>query len=276
MQQNRPTKKALTRSKVAKNRTKRGGLRQHTQFFHNNSLRNDYDSYASIRSAVFNILEKTPDLTVSEIKRKLMSRYGLNYENTQVLRNYKCEYFRRRNRRKGFFHNSHHNVIEWNIGELAALLGMAADNLYKRAMDCGWRKTSNRNAMLVFRCRSKGVSFHMFRSGRVRAYVNSKCRHLGDLKTAFCKAFFSNNLVADISNLESWFESLRVVERHRVFPLDVRLPSFEISFYRKSRGIVIKSDGSHPRSIEVVESEPHWVSELKALLQQIQLLSRKT
>ena len=64
---------------------------------------------------------------------------------------------------------------------------------------------------------------------------------------------------------EAWTNMFCVVRRHRVFTvLDEHhsFPPFRIETYKKERGLVISSDGSHPHSIEVHETVPDSLSRM--------------
>jgi len=54
-------------------------------------------------------------------------------------------------------------------------------------------------------------------------------------------------------------ESLRPKGMHRVFPVDVFLPSFKCNFYKQSLGLTVTADKSHPGFLEVHEDWPVWV-----------------
>lgn len=66
-----------------------------------------------------------------------------------------------------------------------------------------------------------------------------------------------------LSIKEAELASTKIIpgDRSRTFLIG-RVDPFKIDFYRKSLGIVLKADGSHPEHIEVDETYPAWIRPL--------------
>jgi len=122
--------------------------------------------------------------------------------------------------------------------------------------------------MLVFEDRLGSV--HWFRNGRVLVNL----RHgltVGHAKALFSKAF--SNLVSDPYLVRLLDASMSTTERHHVFEVcknGEKLPKFKIPDFEKSHGLLIYSDGSHPSSIEVKETEPFWLERLNRVVEQLE------
>ena len=124
-----------------------------------------------------------------------------------------------------------------------------SEEAHSRALCCGWRESRNRNGMLVF---SGGLgSVEWFRNGTVLVLVKGSS-HLGRAKTLFCRAF---SFLSDDELKVLCSGSLREFGRHWVFDQEKEMPRFEIDQFRKSHGLRIFSDRSHPTAVEVEELE---------------------
>jgi hypothetical protein len=123
----------------------------------------------------------------------------------------------------------------------------------EKALGCGWEPVKNRNGMLVFR--GDGGSVHWYKGGLVRLCLR------GELQLARAKELFSRAF--------GWFTTTRLCKyvdapthettREWVFDVGSPLPRFDIRHFEGSLGIRIYSDGSHPRAVEVRETEPLWL-----------------
>lgn len=121
------------------------------------------------------------------------------------------------------------------------------------ALGRGWSVVANVNGMMVFR--DDRGSVHWYQRNLVRLYLRGEVK-LARAKELFCRAF-------------SWFSSeelgkyldapLREESKHWVFELGAPVPRFDIRTFEKNFGIRIFSDGSHPTSLEVEETEPFWI-----------------
>lgn len=126
-----------------------------------------------------------------------------------------------------------------------------------RAVKCGWVASANRNGMFVFRDDSGSV--HWYKGGLVRLYLRGAVQ-LARAKELFCRAF-------------SWFDPdewnryldvpLREESRHWVFDLKKPVPRFDVRRFTRSHGIRIFADKSHSTAVEVEETQPFWIGELR-------------
>lgn len=122
----------------------------------------------------------------------------------------------------------------------------------------GWKAIKNRNQELVFRHSSLG-SVNWFKEGKVMLNLRGAVQ-LAKVKELFTKAFhwFSPKQWDKYLNVP-----LREVRKHWVFDMGSPMPRFDIRKFERSHGIRIFSDGSHPKSVEVEETIPFWIGELK-------------
>lgn len=126
-------------------------------------------------------------------------------------------------------------------------------------VEFGWVGVANRNGMFVFR--GDFGSVHWYKGGKVILYLQGALQ-LARVKELFCRAF-------------SWFGAeewsryldvpLREEMKHWVFELGKPVPRFDIRKFERSHGIRIFADGSHPRAIEVEETQPFWIGEFRAV-----------
>lgn len=123
-----------------------------------------------------------------------------------------------------------------------------SDEGRSEALSHGWRLSKNRNRMLVFKDRLGSVQW--FESGTVLVLLRG-CSRLADAKTLFWRSF---SWLGDEECSRLCEGSLREVGRHWVFDVGVELPRFKLPFFRKTHGLTIKSNGSHPGKLEVVET----------------------
>jgi len=125
------------------------------------------------------------------------------------------------------------------------------------ALDHGWVKTSNRNGMFVFG--DDYGSMHWYKGGLVRLYLRGAVQ-LARAKELFCRAFswFSGEQLCRFLDVP-----LREESRHWVFELDKPVSRFDIRRFKRSHGIRIFADKSHPTAIEIEESQPFWIGELR-------------
>ena len=127
----------------------------------------------------------------------------------------------------------------------------------EQALEKGWVRASNRNGMLVFED-SRG-SVHWYKGGLVRLYLRGAVK-LARAKELFCRAF-------NWFTPEQWANYLdvpiREESRHWIFEVGSTLPRFDIRKFKRSHGIRMFTDGSHPTAVEIEESHPIWIGELR-------------
>ena len=124
---------------------------------------------------------------------------------------------------------------------------------------CGWRqpRQPQRNPFLVFR--GDHGSVHWYKSGKVILYLRGGLM-LARVKEVFSEAFsfLPNDMLVRYLDVP-----LREESRHMVFDVGAPMPRFDVRYYEKSHGIRIFTDGSHPQCLEVAETEPFWIGELR-------------
>ena len=125
----------------------------------------------------------------------------------------------------------------------------------------GWRKSSNKNSMLRF-SNWRGT-VHWYKGGRVLLYLK-KPLLLANAKELFSRAFnwFDGKTLSKYVDVP-----LREESRHWVFEVDKPVPRFDIRKFKASQGIHIYSDKSHPKAVEVEETIPFWIDELRDVAQ---------
>jgi hypothetical protein len=121
----------------------------------------------------------------------------------------------------------------------------------------GWVESVNRNGMWVFR--DDRGTVHWYKGGLVRLYLRGAVQ-LARAKELFCRAF-------------SWFSDeefrkyldvpLREELRHWVFEVGALMPRFDIRQFERSHGLRIFTDSSHATALEVEETQPFWIEELR-------------
>lgn len=214
-----------------------------------------YDEYTrSGYKAVEQLLNENPHLSFAFLKKKLHEK-NVNLKD-QTIRNYISNW--RLYSKNGLVPSSHSGLGHLVVGFGAGLWEIAAF--------LGWSVSKNRN-----RCRRisrLGITLFWFQDGTVQFRFKGS-RSEVDLLAAFSQAFWrvlraaGNSEVGLADFLKAVFKSrYRQGPVHRTFDLGEPLPRFNIKYYEKSRGLAIKSDGSHPTALEIVEREPPWCSKL--------------
>ncbi len=116
--------------------------------------------------------------------------------------------------------------------------------------------------MLTFRDKLGSVQWFETGTANVMPKGSSK---LADAKALLWGAF---SWLDDLELSRLCEGSIREVNRHLVFDVGVNLPRFKLNFYKKTHGLTIKSDGSHPGKLEVEETEPLYLQEINRTLQE--------
>ena len=93
----------------------------------------------------------------------------------------------------------------------------------------------------------------------MRLYLRGAVQ-LARAKELFCRAFswFSDEQLCRFLDVP-----LREESRHWTFEVGSTLPRFDIRKFNRSHGIRIFADKSHPTAVEVEESQPFWIGELR-------------
>ncbi len=189
----------------------------------------------------------------------------------------------------GIIHHERYGFACSAPRELVRLVGQVA--VRERCMGL-WYRASNRNGMLVWTEPRREFTIQLYLTGGCQIVVSRKHQKqlvtvadLAGLRDRVEKSFYDEILRkcggdptdsrvmpthgfmdADFwRRYEAWTNMFCVVRRHRVFTvLDEHhsFPPFRIETYKKERGLVISSDGSHPHSIEVHETVPDSLSRM--------------
>lgn len=120
-----------------------------------------------------------------------------------------------------------------------------------------WYVVPNRNRMMLLR--NDYVTIRVFpKSGTCRV-LPAKPMPYEWVKIAVQNAFFKAGV--DLKLCEEISETIEPKARHRIFKVGAVTP-FKIAHYKKSLGLTIKADGSHPNFIETEEDYPAWIKPL--------------
>ena len=136
------------------------------------------------------------------------------------------------------------------------------DERKSEALSNGWKQSKNRNRMLMFM--DKLGSVQWFETGTANVMPKGSSR-LADAKALLWGAF---SWLDDLELSRLCEGSIREVNRHRVFDVGVNLPRFKLEFFKKTHGLTIRSDGSHPGKLEVEETVPLYLQEINRTLQE--------
>lgn len=210
---------------------------------------NSYDGYGdSIRRQVFKLLETKPSLKPKPICKRL----GLSYEkHGQYVANLRSHW--KSNYDYGSAlkaQNPHRRVFVWEC----------VNGDRSQAVEHGWVEVANRNGVMVYR--GDRGSVHWYKGGLVRLYLRGAVQ-VARAKELFCRAF---RFLDDETLMPFVDAPLREESRHWVFEVGAHVPRFDIRKFERSHGIRIYADKSHRTAIEVEETQPFWIDELKETL----------
>jgi hypothetical protein len=155
-------------------------------------------------------------------------------------------------------HDSHRNLYVWNLSQLIEL----KDKIQVSPRSYGWNYHT-RNKLLFLHDDDLG-SFLWHNTNRIELYLKGKPL-TARAKTLFCKAFFSDQLVSDIREIDKIFNMGHIERKHHVFFIGEEVPRFQIDYFASSHGLTILNDRSHQESIEVVENKPFWLDDLQKI-----------
>lgn len=203
----------------------------------------------SIRKQVYFLWVQNPHFKAKLICQKLK----LDYKNHGQYVNNLLSSFRSHNN-FGFAQKPlpHRRIFVWN-DILRELLPE------KKLEKLGWKLSNNRNGMLIFSGDQGTV--HWYKNGKVRLYLRGAVQ-IARAKELFCRAFhwFTTSLVCRYVDAP-----LREVGRHWVFEVGCEVPRFDIHSFKSSHGIRVFSDGSHPRAVEIEETQPFWLRQFEKI-----------
>ena len=209
----------------------------------------------TLKEKIYTLFSKNPNIKA----KKACEVYYLSYKDKgQTVNNYLSKF--RSNLKDGYIpsepiNSPHCRNWVWNKV-------VFSDERKSEALSNGWKQSRNRNRMLMFR--DKLGSVQWFETGTANVMPKGSSR-LADAKSLLCRAFSW----LDVMELSRLCEgSIREVSRHWVFDVGVNLPRFKLEFFKKTHGLTIRSDGSHPGKIEVEETVPLYLQETNRTLQE--------
>jgi len=217
----------------------------------------------SIRQNVYRLWTENQCLKAQEICKKL----GLHYPKHGNYINNLLSTFRS-NPNFGLPlepHELHKRIFFWeNVPRHSLLeyLNCKEEDLTEESLaKMGWKKSSNKNKMLHFS--DKRGKVHWYTEGRVFLYLR-KPSILAKAKELFSRAFnwFDGKTLSKYLDVP-----LREESRHWVFEVNKPVPRFDVRKFKASHGIHIYSDKSHPKAVEVEETIPFWIDELREAAQ---------
>jgi hypothetical protein len=155
-------------------------------------------------------------------------------------------------------HDSHRNLIVWNLPQLDKL----KEKIQANPRSHGWNYNSG-NRLLFFHDDHLG-SILWHNTNRIELYLKGKPL-VAKAKTLFCRAFFLNQIIPNIREIDRIFDLGRVERKHHTFIIGKKVPRFQIDYFANSHGLTILSDNSHKESLEVVETQPFWLDTLQKI-----------
>jgi hypothetical protein len=198
----------------------------------------------SLKTQVFELLAKDPQLTVGKIcrildvstksRRKTVRQYVWLFKTSTFL---------------GIPQGSplpHKRVFVWEYVDR---------HLAGSGIPRGWVKIANRNGMWSYRDALCG-GVHWHKNGVVRLYLRGAVQ-LARAKELFSRAF---GWLTDEQLCKYLDLPLHETSRHWVFDVGVPLPRFDVRSFKRSHGIRVFSDRSHPNAVEIEETVPLGLS----------------
>jgi hypothetical protein len=164
----------------------------------------------------------------------------------------------KRNKYNKLQHDSHRNLYVWNLPQLNDL----KEKIQISPRGFGWNCHAKNKLLFLHDDALGSVLWH--NTNRIELYLKGKPL-VGRAKTLFCKAFFSDQLVPDIREIDKIFNKGRIEGKHHVFLIGKQVPRFQIDYFASSHGLTILNDKSHEESIEVVENKPFWLDDLQKI-----------
>jgi len=212
----------------------------------------------SIRQLVFNLLDRNPLLTASNLCKLLDLPY----------KKYRSYIYRLKYEWKSNHKNEHGSKCSSHGWRGWCFVPCDLNcRIRSEAVKAGWVKSKARNRWLLWKDRLGRLQW--FETGRVNLYVR-KPANLGKAYQLVCNGFSFTGLITDLKVLERVLASVRFKGAHYVFPTEERLPRLTIDLFAKSNGIIIKvGDASHPNGIEVIAYYPDWAERNERLFEQL-------
>jgi hypothetical protein len=151
-------------------------------------------------------------------------------------------------------HHTHRNTVTWTIpqwnGQREKCVSQPGH---------GWA-LNKRNKLLHFKDEDGSILWH--NTNRVELFLKRESNS-AIVKRLFCKAF--DSFIPDWKEIDSILNEGEFTGRHHTFKIGDILPSFSIPYFARSHGLTIYSDGSHPDAIEVNETKPFWLNEMRQI-----------
>ena len=228
------------------------------------------------------ILQRYPHSKPKEIARLLFNKVGKDYFSDErefylQYRNFiKTEKWawnkwlrsdvlgRLPKRLKGYPIGSH--KIEWEFESPLSQVLLQKINEVSRNLRPGlrdprpvdkWYVIPNRNRMREFH--NHHITVRVFPKSGTCRIIPSRPMSWEELVVHLERALYLGGLSLEESEAQA--RSIVPHARHRIFPVG-RVDPFRIEYYKKSLGLTIYADGSHPQHIEVDESFPAWIPPL--------------
>ena len=210
------------------------------------------DSF-SIRQQVFKMLREVPHAKPQFICKRL----GLDYKkHGKYINTLKSNF--NSNYKIGSPQIPHRRIFVWEcvVEDFDTRIFYRKRAIHKLY---GWKPVMQpqRNPFLIFR--GDHGTIHWYKSGKVLLYLRGRVQ-LARVKELFSEGF---SFLSD-EHLNRYLNApLRTESRKMTFDVGKEIPRFDIRYYEKSHGIRVFTDGSHPTSVHVLETEPFWLGGLE-------------
>lgn len=119
-----------------------------------------------------------------------------------------------------------------------------------------WYVSPNRNSMMCFKDKNRG-SLKIHLNGHL--IVEARSKKVDEVEDAAFEALYSGcSGPLGFEETNAIISMLNAKSRHRAIYIGNNLPSFRTDFYKKSLGLSIAADQSHPMYLEIAEDWPTW------------------
>lgn len=210
------------------------------------------DDTRTLKSSVFSILQKYPELEPLTICRHLQIPHK---EHGRTVANYKTEW-------KHHFRNglpsscptvpsSQHR---WRaVGYVPACLDRKQfPDVTRQALACGWVESRNRNRELLWLKDKNSLGRGRWWSTGQVQFLIRKPHSLARAKNLAARAFYNNGLIQDDKIASEFLDSVHFYGSDDVWktPHGEKLPYLKITAYRHFFGDIVIGDISHPDGVE--------------------------
>jgi len=119
-----------------------------------------------------------------------------------------------------------------------------------------WYMAPNRNSMMCFKDKNRG-SLKIHLNGHL--IVEARSRNFNEVEDAAFEALYCGcSGPFGFEETNAIIRMLNAKSRHRAIYIGKDLSSFRTDFYKKSLGLSIAADQSHPKYLEIAEDWPTW------------------